>query len=295
MPDGPDAEYPQRGAALHVSSGRNLFIVDTTICHPTNKTSNRSLRICEQEIRMRETIMRLFGSSRARTPTSRARLPLGRPSASGPAAGCLTRDPAGAHDTHLLMSILTCGASRSATQGPALLSPAVSDRRSAIRLTVPVSELRRMKRCSSPVGMTLRGSVVRFKKTRNGDARPSPPFVERPLDGDEVRSDVLGNNRRNDLKCSGGHRGRPRAQADRALIFGNAKGGTPPMQAIQTIGIDLPLKVLVWQDAAGHTWLSYNDPGWLARRYGLGHEVQGTVSAMAAALSAVARAATTSS
>ena len=48
------------------------------------------------------------------------------------------------------------------------------------------------------------------------------------------------------------------------LIFGNAKGGTPLMQAAQTIGIDLPLKALVWQDAAGKTWLSYNDPGWIA-------------------------------
>ena len=51
------------------------------------------------------------------------------------------------------------------------------------------------------------------------------------------------------------------------LIFGNAKGGTPLMQSAQTIGIDLPLKVLVWQDAEGSTWLSYNDPAWLARRH----------------------------
>ena len=51
------------------------------------------------------------------------------------------------------------------------------------------------------------------------------------------------------------------------LIFGNAKGGTPLMQAEQTIGIDLPLKALVWQDAAGKTWLSYNDPAWLAQRH----------------------------
>jgi uncharacterized protein (DUF302 family) len=53
------------------------------------------------------------------------------------------------------------------------------------------------------------------------------------------------------------------------LIFGNAKGGTPLMQAGQTIGIDLPLKILVWQDAAGQTWLSYNDPHWLAKRHGI--------------------------
>jgi uncharacterized protein (DUF302 family) len=78
------------------------------------------------------------------------------------------------------------------------------------------------------------------------------------------------------------------------LIFGNAKGGTPLMQSIQTVGIDLPLKVLVWQDASGNTWLSYNDPNWIAKRHGLGHEVNAPVSAMAAALSAIAKAATTS-
>jgi uncharacterized protein (DUF302 family) len=78
------------------------------------------------------------------------------------------------------------------------------------------------------------------------------------------------------------------------LIFGNPKGGTPPMQAVQTIGIDLPLKALVWQDAAGKTWLSYNDPGWLAKRHGLGPEAGAAISAMTAALDALARAATTS-
>jgi uncharacterized protein (DUF302 family) len=76
------------------------------------------------------------------------------------------------------------------------------------------------------------------------------------------------------------------------LIFGNAKGGTPLMQVTQSIGIDLPLKALVWQDASGSTWLSYNDPGWLAKRHGLGHEVETVVSSLAAALDALARAAT---
>jgi uncharacterized protein (DUF302 family) len=71
------------------------------------------------------------------------------------------------------------------------------------------------------------------------------------------------------------------------LIFGNAKGGTPLMQSNQTIGIDLPLKVLVWQDASGKTWISYNDPSWLAKRHGLGPEADPTVNAMAAALSAI--------
>jgi uncharacterized protein (DUF302 family) len=78
------------------------------------------------------------------------------------------------------------------------------------------------------------------------------------------------------------------------LIFGNAKGGTPLMQSIQTIGIDLPLKALVWQDASGNTWLSYNDPSWIAQRHELPHETDATVNGMAAALSAAARTATTS-
>jgi uncharacterized protein (DUF302 family) len=78
------------------------------------------------------------------------------------------------------------------------------------------------------------------------------------------------------------------------LIFGNARGGTPLMQSKQTIGIDLPLKALVWQDVSGNTWLSYNDPSWLAKRHGLGHEADATVSAMAAALGAIASAATES-
>jgi uncharacterized protein (DUF302 family) len=73
------------------------------------------------------------------------------------------------------------------------------------------------------------------------------------------------------------------------LLFGNARGGTPLMQSMQTIGIDLPLKVLVWQDAAGATWLSYNDPHWIAKRHGLGQEAESTVSAMSAALGALAK------
>ena len=58
------------------------------------------------------------------------------------------------------------------------------------------------------------------------------------------------------------------------LIFGNPRAGTPLMQAAQTIGIDLPLKALVWRDASGATFVGYDDPRWLARRHGLeaGHE-----------------------
>jgi uncharacterized protein (DUF302 family) len=77
------------------------------------------------------------------------------------------------------------------------------------------------------------------------------------------------------------------------LIFGSAKVGTPLMQANQTIGMDLPLKTLVWQDAAGVTWLSYNDPAFLAARHGVDGADDTTVDAMCAALKALASKATT--
>ena len=53
------------------------------------------------------------------------------------------------------------------------------------------------------------------------------------------------------------------------LIFGNARGGTPLMQDKQTAGIDLPLKALAWEDESGQTWLSCNDPVWIAGRHAL--------------------------
>ena len=51
------------------------------------------------------------------------------------------------------------------------------------------------------------------------------------------------------------------------LIFGSPQAGTPFMECAQTVGIDLPLKVLVWEDAQGQVWLAYNDPAYLARRH----------------------------
>jgi uncharacterized protein (DUF302 family) len=72
------------------------------------------------------------------------------------------------------------------------------------------------------------------------------------------------------------------------LIFGNARGGTPLMQENQTAGIDLPLKALVYEDAAGNVWLSYDDPGWSARRHELGAPVASNVKGLAEALGALA-------
>jgi uncharacterized protein (DUF302 family) len=75
------------------------------------------------------------------------------------------------------------------------------------------------------------------------------------------------------------------------LIFGNPKAGTPLMQANQTIGIDLPLKVLVWEDAGGSVWITYNDPAWLAQRHQLGNNGAAAVKAMAGMLAKLAEAA----
>jgi uncharacterized protein (DUF302 family) len=53
------------------------------------------------------------------------------------------------------------------------------------------------------------------------------------------------------------------------LIFGNPKGGTPLMLAAPSIAIDLPLKILIWQDDQEKVWVSYNTPEYLAERHGL--------------------------
>ena len=54
------------------------------------------------------------------------------------------------------------------------------------------------------------------------------------------------------------------------LIFGNPKGGTPLMQCNQWLGIELPLKVLVWQDENKQTMIGYNDPAYFANRFDIG-------------------------
>jgi len=57
------------------------------------------------------------------------------------------------------------------------------------------------------------------------------------------------------------------------LIFGNPKGGTPLMLAAPSSAIDLPLKILVWEDAGGKVWASYNSPAYLQQRHGLPPEL----------------------
>jgi uncharacterized protein (DUF302 family)/uncharacterized membrane protein YidH (DUF202 family) len=57
------------------------------------------------------------------------------------------------------------------------------------------------------------------------------------------------------------------------LIFGNPKGGTPLMLAAPGIAIDLPLKILVWEDIVGKVWVSYNSPTYLQERHGIPREL----------------------
>ena len=77
------------------------------------------------------------------------------------------------------------------------------------------------------------------------------------------------------------------------LIFGNARAGTPLMQSAPTIGIDLPLKALVWQDEKGKTWLAYNDPKWLAKRHGAEQGTERVIGDMTDVLAVIAKTSTT--
>jgi uncharacterized protein (DUF302 family) len=72
------------------------------------------------------------------------------------------------------------------------------------------------------------------------------------------------------------------------LIFGSPKAGTPLMQAAPSVAIDLPLKILVWEDGQGKVWVSYNSPAYLQQRHGIPPEL---VQNIAVAETLVAKAA----
>jgi uncharacterized protein (DUF302 family) len=82
-----------------------------------------------------------------------------------------------------------------------------------------------------------------------------------------------------------------RAEADKVglampamelLIFGSPKGGTPLMIAEPTIGIDLPLKAMAWEDREGKIWLSYNAPEYLQDRFSIGDDLIRNISGIGA-------------
>jgi len=64
----------------------------------------------------------------------------------------------------------------------------------------------------------------------------------------------------------------------RLLIFGNPKSGTPIMLAAPSSAIDLPLKILVWEDHRGKVWISYNSPEYLQQRHGLPQELMQNIA-----------------
>jgi uncharacterized protein (DUF302 family) len=72
------------------------------------------------------------------------------------------------------------------------------------------------------------------------------------------------------------------------LIFGNPKGGTPLMLAAPTIAIDLPLKILIWEDDQGKNWVSYNTPEYLAERHQLPPNLAQNIGFIAALAATVA-------
>lgn len=79
------------------------------------------------------------------------------------------------------------------------------------------------------------------------------------------------------------------------LIFGSPRAGTPLMRSVPTIALDLPLRVLVWEDATGATWLGYDDPIWVAARHSLLPAAAQAIEVMRALLASASDAATASS
>jgi uncharacterized protein (DUF302 family) len=68
-------------------------------------------------------------------------------------------------------------------------------------------------------------------------------------------------------------------RATQLILFGSPKAGTPVMVASPTIAIDLPLKALVWEDAGGKVWVSYNSPEYLQQRHNVPSELIKNISA----------------
>ena len=76
---------------------------------------------------------------------------------------------------------------------------------------------------------------------------------------------------------------------EQMLIFGNPRAGTPLMQSVPAAGLDLPLKALVWEDAAGSTQVAYNDPQYIIRRHGLAAALAANLAAVVPLIERAAR------
>ncbi|MHB8813826.1 MAG: DUF302 domain-containing protein [Steroidobacteraceae bacterium] len=75
---------------------------------------------------------------------------------------------------------------------------------------------------------------------------------------------------------------------EQMLIFGNPKAGTPLMLQVPAVGLDLPLKVLAWEDAAAQVWIAYNDPQYIVRRHGVEPELAANLAAVVPIIEAAA-------
>ena len=69
-----------------------------------------------------------------------------------------------------------------------------------------------------------------------------------------------------------------RMRPTRLLIFGSPRAGTPVMLAAPSIAIDLPLKILIWEDSRGKVWISYNSPAYLQERHGVPQDLLHNIS-----------------
>jgi uncharacterized protein (DUF302 family) len=74
----------------------------------------------------------------------------------------------------------------------------------------------------------------------------------------------------------------------RLLIFGSPRAGTPLMLAAPSVAIDLPLKILVWEDTEGKVWVSYNSPAYLQERHGFPPDLVQNIAAVEALAMAAA-------
>jgi uncharacterized protein (DUF302 family) len=81
-----------------------------------------------------------------------------------------------------------------------------------------------------------------------------------------------------------------RMRPEQMLIFGNPKAGTPLMLQVPAVGLDLPLKVLAWEDAEAQVWVAYNDPQYIVRRHGVEAALAGNLAAVVPIIEAAAHA-----
>ena len=81
---------------------------------------------------------------------------------------------------------------------------------------------------------------------------------------------------------------RMKMRPTKLVIFGNPKAGTPLMLAAPSIAIDLPLKILIWEDGEGKVWASYNSPQYLQERHGLPRDLLPAIAVVEALATAAA-------